>query len=222
MIRRPPRPPQAVVFDNDGVLLDTESAWTRAERTLFERHGAAFTADHKRALIGSSRTAAAAMIEEMLGLPGRGLALMDDLHALVMEELLAGVEPMPGALAALDAVRAAGLPVAVATNSPPDFARRALGAVGVLERLDAVVCASDVARGKPAPDVYLEACARLRAVPGRCVGLEDSPSGVAALRAAGLFAIGVPSFPGVTLDGADLLASSLEDPAVHEALGISI
>ena len=82
---------QAIVFDNDGLLLDTEEIWTRAEEALFERHGGTFTMDHKQALIGTSRSTSAVKLEAMLGLPGRGEALMDELHELVMDEALAGV-----------------------------------------------------------------------------------------------------------------------------------
>ena len=91
-------PFEAVVFDNDGLLLDTEEAWTRAETTLFERYGSTFTDEHKRSLIGSARGPAAAKLEEMLARPGQGEALMDELHDLVMEEALLGVSPRPGAL----------------------------------------------------------------------------------------------------------------------------
>ena len=91
-----PAPFQAVVFDNDGLLLDTEEAWTRAEETLFERRGRTFTIEHKRWIIGSSRATAAAKLEAMLELPGEGEALMDELHDLVMEEALAGRAAAPG------------------------------------------------------------------------------------------------------------------------------
>jgi beta-phosphoglucomutase-like phosphatase (HAD superfamily) len=77
-----------------------------------------------------------------------------------------------------------------------------------------------VAEPKPSPDVYLRACELLGAAPARSIGLEDSPTGVAAVRAAGLFAIGIPSFPGVILDDADLVADSLDDPRVRAALGL--
>ena len=86
---------EAIVFDNDGLLLDTEQTWTRAETVLFARHGETFTAEHKRELIGTSQTESAAKLEQILGLPGRGESLMDELHELVMEELLAGVPPRP-------------------------------------------------------------------------------------------------------------------------------
>lgn len=211
----------AVVFDNDGLLLDTEEAWTRAERTLFARRGRVFTHAHKRALIGSARPAAAALLEAMLERPGAGPQLMDELHELVMQEALAGVEPRPGARELLLRLHAAGVPVAVASNSQREFVQRTLGGAGLLDgRLAAVVCVEDVAHPKPAPDIYLEACRRLGAAPAQCAALEDSPTGAAAAAAAGMYVVGVPYLAGQALPGSDLLADSLADPAVALALGL--
>ena len=91
-----PGPFDAVIFDNDGLLLDTEEAWTRAEQDLFERYGREFTMEHKRALLGNAHAVAAAKLEAMLDQPGAGARLWAELDALVMEEALAGVPPRPG------------------------------------------------------------------------------------------------------------------------------
>jgi HAD superfamily hydrolase (TIGR01509 family) len=208
-------PPAAVLFDNDGLLLNTEMLWTRAEIVLFERRGATFTMDHKRDLIGSSGPVAEAKVERMLGLPGEGPALMAELHALVMEEALNGVEPMPGALALLDVIT---VPVGVASNSPRSFVERTLDRAGVRDRFGCVLSADDVAHPKPAPDLYIELAHGLGADPADCVALEDSPTGVAAARAAGAFVIGIPSLEGIVLDHADLVADSLADPRVAARL----
>jgi HAD superfamily hydrolase (TIGR01509 family) len=211
-----------VVFDNDGLLLDTEEAWTRAEQTLFARRGRVFTVEHKRSLIGSARPAAAVKLEAMLELPGRGEELMDELHELVMAEALAGVAPRPGAEELLARLVQADVPVAVASNSRRELVQRTLRGAGLLDgRLAAVVTVEDVANPKPAPDIYLEACRRLRAAPGACAALEDSLTGVAAAAAAGMYVVGVPYFAGAALPGSDLLAGSLADPAVAAALGLS-
>jgi len=211
----------AVVFDNDGLLLDTEEAWTRAEETLFARRGRVFTIEHKRSLIGSAHAAAAVKLEAMLELPGQGELLMGELHELVMAEALAGVAPRPGALALLERLVDAGVPVAVASNSRRDFVERTLASAGLLDGLfQAVVSVEDVAHPKPAPDIYIEACRRLGAEPGACAALEDSPTGAAAAAAAGMYVIGVPYFSGGALPGSDLLAESLADPAVALALGL--
>lgn len=211
----------AVVFDNDGLLLDTESCWTRAEVVLFRRHGLEFTMEHKRDLIGSSRATAAVKLERIFAAPGRGLELMDELHDLVVEEAARGVEPRPGALELAAALRERGTPLALASNSVRPFVELTLRVSGARELFDHVLTAEDVAAPKPAPDLYLAACAALGAEPSRSAGLEDTQTGIEALRAAGMLAIGVPSLDGVDLSGADLVAPSLADPSVHRALGLA-
>jgi beta-phosphoglucomutase-like phosphatase (HAD superfamily) len=209
----------AIVFDNDGLLLDTEVAWTRAEQVLFSRHGGEFTIEHKRSLLGSSRDTAAAKLEVMLDRPGRGLELMDELHELVMQEGLAGVPPRPGALELLQAVREAGTPVGLASNSSREFVERVLSVAGLLDgHFDLIVTADDVERPKPAPDLYLAASAGLGAAPQRAAALEDSETGVVSARAAGLFVVAVPYFPDLAIEGASLSADSLADPRVAAAL----
>lgn len=212
--------PAAVCFDNDGLLLETETAWTRAEVELFGRRGQAFTDDHKRYMIGSAGAVGARKLEEMLGLPGQAWALWEELHELVMAELPKGVDPMPGAFELVDALRERGTPVALVSNSARDFVELALATAGVGPRFDVVLTRDDVTEGKPAPDLYLAACAALGVAPGEAVGLEDTATGIAALKAAGMTAVGVPSFPGVTLEDADLVAPSLEDPSVRRIVGL--
>lgn len=215
----------AAVFDNDGLLLDTEEAWTKAETMLFATHGRTFTMEHKRALIGSSHLIAAARLEEMLDQPaGAGLALIEELKAMVRQVAAAeGVSARPGAVELVDALRAAGVPVAVASNSERVFLSLVLESAGVADRFAVVVAGDEVAEPKPAPDAYLEACRRLGVAPDDPAGvwaLEDSPTGITAARAAGLQVVGVPYLPDLELD-AHVVASSLADDAVWKALGLS-
>ena len=215
------RMPAAVIFDNDGLTLDTEHTWTRAESALYARYGTEFTLDHKREMLGTSGAKSARSMERHLDQPGRGRELNLELRELVHAELSgAGVEPMPGVLDLIAALRERGVPIGLATNSGREFATRALRAAGLDDRFDAVVSAEEVEHPKPAPDVYLEAAARLGADPAGCVALEDSETGVAAARAAGMTVVGVPSFPGVELADADLVVASLTDPRVRELLGL--
>ncbi len=215
-----PTSPQAVVFDCDGLLLDTETAWTRAETTLFERHGSTFTMDHKRDLIGSSHSVAAAKLEAMLELPGEGERLINELHDLVMEEATHDVEPRPGAVDLVDALIAASIPIAVASNSPRAFLDSVLRTAGVADRFAITVAGDEVDHPKPAPDIYLEACRRLHADPARSVALEDSPTGAQAAHAAGLTVIGVPYLPDMEIPPADLTTASLADAVVLETVGL--
>jgi HAD superfamily hydrolase (TIGR01509 family) len=214
--------PAAAIFDNDGLTLDTEHTWTRAETALYARYGTQFTLDHKREMLGTSGEKSALTMERHLGQPGRGDALRVELRELVHDELAGtGVEPMPGAVELLAALADRGVPVALATNSGREFATRALRAAGLADRFAAVVSAEDVERPKPAPDVYLTAAAELGADPADCVALEDSETGVAAARAAGMTVVGVPSFPGIDLGEADLVVPSLRDPRVWQLLGLA-
>ena len=211
--------PAAVVFDNDGLLLDTESVWTRAERDLFERRGLEFTPADKLELVGTSAEIAGAVLERRLAEPGCAAALIEELNELVIAELEHGVEAMVGARELLHALKQRGTPIGLVSNSPLAFVRRSLQIAGFHDRFDVVVSAHEVAAPKPAPDPYLEACARLGVEPGpEIVALEDSPTGVAAARAAGLTVIGIPSIDGIALDEAHEIAASLQDDVVSRRL----
>ena len=210
--------PAAVLFDNDGLTLDTEVCWTRAEEALFARRGRTFTIDDKRALLGTAAGQAMRTLERLLDEPGAGPDLLAELHVLVWDEL-DRVDAMPGAVALLDALRADGRQVGLASNSPRPLVDRALAAAGVTDRFDHVLSADDVEHPKPAPDLYLALAAALGVAPERCLVLEDSPTGVAAARAAGAFVVGVPSLEGVVLE-ADLVVASLADPVLHARAGL--
>jgi HAD superfamily hydrolase (TIGR01509 family) len=213
-----PPVPAGIVFDCDGLLVDTETLWTRAETELFRRHGRGFTLDDKKALLGTGWVAGGRVLERLLDRPGDAEELAETLLALVTAEVEAGVEPLPGAIELVSELRGR-VPLGVASNSPRPFVE------GVLERggldpgaFDAMVTGEELDHPKPAPDIYVEACRRLGVEPAAAVALEDSPLGVASARAAGLYVIGIPSLPGVDLE-ADLVAESLFDPRVRSALG---
>lgn len=215
----PPPLPAAVVFDNDGLLLDTESVWTRAEQDLFELRGAEFTPADKRELVGTSAEIAGGVLERRLGEPGRAAELIEELNELVVAELEHGVEAMIGARELLERLRKRGTPIGLVSNSPLRFVRRSIELAGFHEHFDVVISAHEVAAPKPAPDPYLEACRRLGVEPGPAVvALEDSPTGVAAARAAGLTVIGIPSIEGIALEEAHHLAESLLDDVVARHL----
>jgi HAD superfamily hydrolase (TIGR01509 family) len=219
---KPPRP-DAVIFDNDGLLLDTESVWTRAERDLFERRGREFSAEHKRELVGSSAEIAGGILERRLAEPGRAAELIEELNELVIAELEHGVEAMIGARELLRDLERRGTPLGLVSNSPLRFVQRSLEIVGFEDRFDVVLSAHEVAAPKPAPDPYLEACHRLGVEAGpSVVALEDSPTGVAAARAAGLTVIGIPSVEGVLLEEAHAIATSLLDDVVSRHLRLDL
>ncbi len=213
--------PQAVLFDNDGLLLDTESVWTRAEQQLFGRRELEFTIDHKRKLVGSSQEAAGLKLGRYFDEVGDEEAIMEELNLLVLAELERGVVEMPGAGALVRALRQAGIPVGLVSNSPRKFMERSHEVAQTGLEFDATVSGHEVPEAKPAPDAYLEGCRQLKVEPGkRVIAIEDSPSGAMAARAAGLFVVGVPSIPGIELEAADLTAPSLHHDSVLAALGL--
>lgn len=215
--------PAAVILDNDGLTLDSEIVWTRAEITLFERRGRVFTHAHKVELVGSAGPVAAAKLERMLDAPaGSGAAILHELGDLVVAELERGCEPMPGATALIAALGAAGIPFALCSNSPRRIVDAALRGASLTGAFPATIAGDEVRRGKPAPDPYLAAAAALGVDPPGCVALEDSPTGAASARAAGMTVFGIPSVPGVVLDGlVDAQFRTLADPRLRERLGLS-
>jgi HAD superfamily hydrolase (TIGR01509 family) len=186
--------PAAVIFDNDGLTLDSEELWTQSEQKLFAAHGIEFDDEHKIALLGNSGPHAATILARELGRPDEeGPALVEEMNRLVYVALESGCEPMPGAVALLTALADAGVPVALCSNSP-----------------------------RPFVDPYLEAARRLGVDAAGCVALEDSPPGAASAAAAGMTVYVIPSFADADFAGAeDQVFSSLGDPALLAAIGLA-
>jgi len=203
----------AIVFDCDGLLLDTESCWTRAEAALLARHGLAFGERERTMMLGRTVDDICEVIAAMIGRPGHGRDLHDPLMALVEAELGDHVAPMPGACELLGTL-AQRLPVAIASNSNRSVLDMVLRSGGMANHVEVIVAADDVDDPKPHPAPYLAAFARLGAPPEEGLAFEDSATGVASARAAGAFVVAVPSDAGVRLDG-DFLTESLADPRLH-------
>ena len=202
---------RAVVFDLDGLLLDTEVLWQRAEEELFAAHGAVFSHEDKMRVIGTSFEHTAEFFAERLGEPPeRGAELVDEMVEMMHGALLRDVEGRPGAMELVARLRGR-VSLGLASNSPRRLVDAALRTAGMLDVFDAIVTADDVPRAKPAPDLYLLACARLGVAPGEALALEDSASGVAAAKAAGLSCIAVPQYAETDVSAADRVIDSLEE-----------
>ncbi|MFE1173311.1 HAD family hydrolase [Streptomyces sp. NPDC058773] len=208
-MRSLPTSAEAVVFDCDGLLVNTEVCWTVAEKALFAAHGHPFGPEQKALVIGRTVEAAAEAMADYFGRPGAGAELAAELLERVRKELAGGAAALPGAAELVRACRAA-VPIAVASNSPRELLDVALESAGLAAHFTHSFAADEVESPKPAPDLYLMACEALGAVPQRSVAFEDSATGISAARAARLYVAVVPSLPGVDLDH-DWLSTGLDD-----------
>jgi len=203
-----PTPTRAVVFDCDGLLLETESRWTLAEQAVCAANDTAFDMELKHRLHGTSLADAGLLLAEWCDAPPSegprfGQELIEAYRTAIDEH---GVEPMPGVPEILEALHGR-VPLAVASNTAEPDTRRVLARSGLGDVFDAIRCAGDGIAAKPAPDVYLAACAAVGAEPATAAAFEDSPLGSRAAMAAGMRVIGIPSVPGSELDTPILLPS---------------
>ena len=212
MIGGPGWSPAAVVFDCDGLLVDTESCWTAAESELFARRGLTFSGGEKAQLVGASIPSACAWLAGRFGDGTSAEQVGAELLTLVDAVVARAAEPMPGAPELVAAVRAR-VPAAVASNSTRELLDHALARGGFATTFAITVAADEVGSPKPDPELYLTACERLQAAPADCLAFEDSATGLRAATTAGLRTVAVPSLPGARLD-ADVAVTSLADPAL--------
>ena len=207
--------PEAVLFDMDGLLIDSEPLWLEAETAVMARLGADWTPADQAQLLGGSLVRTVRYLMGKATRPASPAQVAEWLMTRVTELVSdRGVPLRPGARELLAEVAAAGLPHALVTSSERGFMDAVLAGTGL--RFDVRVCADDVGATKPDPEPYLLAAKLLGADPARCVALEDSPNGVASAQAAGCQVIAVPSLipiepgPGRTVVGS--LADLRADP----------
>ncbi|MFF5975954.1 HAD family hydrolase [Streptomyces sp. NPDC012769] len=179
---------ELVIFDCDGVLVDSERIYCRVDRDVFARVGAEFTEQEMAELfVGSSHDALTALVEQRAGrsLPVDWHEPFRHLYEEALDAELTVVEGVTDVLDALD------VPFCLASNGSHASIRRNLTRTGLLDRFEGrIFSARDVARGKPAPDLFLHAAATMGVPPERCAVVEDSAYGVRAARAAGMRAFG--------------------------------
>jgi len=205
----------AVIFDLDGVLVDTEPCWHEVRVAWAASRGLAWTEDDSRACMGRNSREWSEVMRRRLAVDDTPAAIEAGIvEALVTRYAARGVPLVPGAPAAAAAI-AARVPVAIASSGHPAVIRAALEAAAMAGLFRVVVSSDDVAAGKPAPDVYVEAARRLGVEPARCLVLEDSRNGVLAGRAAGMRVVlipnaSVPPGPGAA-EAADVVVERLAD-----------
>jgi HAD superfamily hydrolase (TIGR01509 family) len=205
---------KAVVFDMDGVLIDSEPVWERVRRNFVATRGGRWRDDAQDRLMGMSTAEWSAYLSEDFGLRLAAPQVAELVIAAMAAEYRAHLPLLPGAVGAVRDL-SARWPLAVASSAPKSLIDAVLDASGLRPAFAAAVSSEEVARGKPAPDVYLEAAARLGVPPAACAAVEDSANGLRSAAAAGLAVIAVPrpEYPPAAgaLDLARLVLDSLTE-----------
>ncbi len=209
-----PRLIQAVIFDLDGLLLDSESAWDGGRKALVAEHGLPWPDGATEAMLGMSAPEWSRHVHEELGVPLEPPAISDRVVEHVLRSYDEALPLLDGAEAAVERI-AVRWPLALASSSNKEVIEHVMATSGWGEVFRAWVSSEEVGRGKPAPDVFLEAARRIGVDPARAAGVEDSHNGILAAHAAGLRTIAIPNHefpPGKeALAAADVVLGGLDE-----------
>jgi len=211
---------RALVFDFDGLILDTEGPDLQSWQEVYTALGCTLSFERWAAGIGTlDAFDPYADLEEQLGRP-LDRAAIREWRRRRFTELIASQDALPGVREYIAGARRLGLKLGIASSSPRSWVAGHLARLGLLEPFDCLCCADDVPRVKPDPALYQAALTTLRITSGEAIALEDSPNGVLAARRAGIFCVAVPNVvtARLPLDHADLLVSSLADLPLEQLL----
>ena len=204
--------PAAVVFDLDGVLIDSEGVWNTARREVALAHGGHWSEDAQRAMMGMSSTEWSSYMHDRLAVELPPAHISELVVSRLLELYRDGLPLLPGAVEAVESLSAAW-PLGLASSANRPVIELVLSLSGLGECFSATVSSEEVARGKPAPDVYLQAARELGVAAGECVAVEDSANGIRSAVAAQMKVIAVPNreFPPspAELEPAEEVLSSL-------------
>jgi HAD superfamily hydrolase (TIGR01509 family) len=182
----------AVIFDMDGVIVDTEQVWDEVREQLVADWGGRNTPGAQRAMMGMSSPEWSRFMHEELGLEQSPAEINEEVVRRMLARYSSELPLVEGAIAVVREL-AARMPLAVASSSNRPLIDAVLETAGIAKCFAVTVSSEEVARGKPSPDVYLEAAHRLGLEPGRCAAVEDSGSGIRAAHAAGMYVIAYPN-----------------------------
>jgi HAD superfamily hydrolase (TIGR01509 family) len=203
---------EAVVFDLDGILIDSEHVWDEVRQQLAEERGGTWTENASRDMMGMSSIEWSRYMRDVVGLTEEPEEISAEVVRRLEDRYRRELPMIGGAEAAVDRL-AERWPLALASSSNRELIDLVLESSGLGRRFEASVSSEEVARGKPAPDVFLEAARRLAAAPERCVAIEDSANGIRSAQAAGMRVVAIPNLhyppPPEALALADVVLESL-------------
>lgn len=207
-------PIEAIIYDMDGVLVDSEVYWDKSRIEFARDRGAVWTDEFQRLAMGRSTVGWAGVMQDKLALDESIDDIIAEMKARVIAHYEARMPARPGALESVAHMKRR-FRVGLASGSPTDIIKAVLRITGLDQIFEVMIYGDEVARGKPAPDIYLEALKQLRLSPAVSLGIEDSANGLRSLKAAGMFAVAAPSpdypLPDDILALADAHITTLED-----------
>jgi HAD superfamily hydrolase (TIGR01509 family) len=184
--------PDAVIFDLDGLLLESEQVWNASKHRLTEERGGRWKPEAERAMLGMSSPEWSRYMRDELELPLEPAEISGEVVRLVTQTYARELPLLPGADEAVRRV-AERWPLGLASSSNREIIDTVLGRTAWSDRFAVTVSSEEVERGKPAPDVYLEAARKLGAAPDRCVAVEDSSAGIRSAVSAGMGVVAIPN-----------------------------
>ena len=212
----------AVVFDLDGVLLQSEEVWDAVRERYVRERGGRYDDEVQRAMMGMSAPEWSRFLHEEAGVPDEPDAINDEVVRRMLAAYRDELPLLPGAVAAVQRT-AAAFPLALASSSNREVFEEVLELAGIAGCFSATVSSGEVERGKPAPDVYLEAARRLGVDPTHCAAVEDSHAGIRSAKSAGMRVVAIPNaaYPPdeEALELADVVVRSLDDLTVDVLRG---
>ena len=215
---------RAIIFDFDGLMVDTEGPIFRVWQRIYREHGHELPLEQWLTIIGGTGTNGAIFdpVDDLGSRAGKTLdrGELESLERLYYREATAMQQLLPGVRSYLDNARRLDLATAIASSSSKRWIDEHLTRIGIKNNFDAIVCREDVAKTKPDPELYRTALDRLRVEPDQAIALEDSSNGLAAAKGAGLYCVAVPNAMTASMDlsGADLTLTSLEAMPLEELI----
>ena len=213
---------EAIVFDLDGVLLQSEEVWDAVRERYVRERGGRYDEEVQRAMMGMSAPEWSRFLHEEAGVPDDADEINNEVVRRMLEAYRRELPLLPGAVAAVR--RAAdAFPLALASSSNREVFEEVLELAGLTACFRATVSSEEVERGKPAPDVYLEAARRLAVAPEQCTAVEDSHAGIRSAKAAGMRVVAIPNaaYPPdeAAVELADIVVRSLDELTVDVLRG---
>jgi len=207
---------EAVLFDMDGVIVDSEPLWTEVEKQLLARRNLLYSSSLKTAMMGRDAREAVTFLIEHYRLAESVGKLIGERNQLIAELFKGHLKAIPGAVETVRSVIAAGIVAGLVSSSPKTLMELVLEKLGATGLFALALSGDQVARGKPAPDIYLEAAEKLGVKPECCLVIEDAPHGVTAAKLAGMFCLAIStSASAVELAMADKVVGGFEEVDVQ-------